>query len=128
MVPTGPKSSVTHRRLPSGRATLLTETDSVLKPPQPLNFDMSAVAWPFGVRPLKADPLSASRLTPPVWQPEGVGAGGPVGDSEYVPVAVAPVESVTVTEKVWVPLVVGEPSIRPDGRSVSPAGAVPENL
>src|SRR3954454_25207644 len=108
MVPTGPKSSVPQSRLPSGRATFLTETERVLKPPQPLNFVSSAVPRPLGVRPVKSGPLCAARRVPPVCQPAGVGDGGSVTDIEYAPVAVAPAESVTVTKNVCVPLVVGE--------------------
>src|SRR3954469_4529636 len=145
MVPTGPKSSVTHSLRPSGRLTLLTETLSRLKPPQPLNLDMSAVAWPLGVRPPPphasppapcprpppppmAGPLSDSRFVPPVWQPGGVGGGGSVTVSENAPVEVAPVASVTVTEKVCVPFGVGAPRSSPDDRSVRPAGGVPVHL
>src|SRR3954449_10294675 len=128
MVPTGPKSSVTHSLRPSGRLTLLTETLSRLKPPQPLNLDMSAVAWPLGVRPPMAGPLSDSRFVPPVWQPGGVGGGGSVTVSENEPVEVAPVASVTVTEKVCVPFAVGEPRSSPDDRSVKPAGGWPDHV
>ena len=39
---------------------MLTETDSVLKPPQPLNFVMSAVADPLGVRLLNVGPLKVA--------------------------------------------------------------------
>src|SRR3954451_7832304 len=128
MVPTAPKSRVTQSCAPSGRFTLLTETDRVLKPPQPLNFDMSAVADPLGVRLLKVGPLRASLLTPPVWQPGGVGPGGFATVSENVPVAVDPSASVTVTLKVDVPSLVGEPKIVPEGRSVRPAGTVPDQV
>src|SRR3954466_2509601 len=76
IVPTAPKSRVTQSRVPSGRFTWLTETVRALKPPQPLNFVMSAVADPLGVRLLNVGPLRASFLTPPVWQPAGVGPGG----------------------------------------------------
>src|SRR5437763_246285 len=93
MVPTALKSRVTQRTEPSGRFTLLTRTDSVLNPPQPLNWDISALAWPLGVLPLNTGPDRASFLTPPVWQPDGVGAGGPVTVSENVPVAVPPLAS-----------------------------------
>src|ERR671939_1145893 len=116
------KSSVTQRTLPSARFTSLTCTDKRLKPPQPLNFVSSAVAWPLGVLPLKVEPLRGSLSVPPVWQPGGVGGGGSVTVSENVPVAVAPLASVTVTVNVEVPFTLGEPSRRPDGRSVSPAG------
>jgi hypothetical protein len=44
IVPTGPKSRVTHSCVPSGRFTLLTCTERMLKPPQPLNCDSSATA------------------------------------------------------------------------------------
>src|SRR6478735_5064107 len=128
MNPTAPKSSVTQSCVPSGRFTLLTCTDRRLKPPHPLNRVSSDVAWPLGVRPLKADPLSASRSTPPVWQPGGVGGGGSVTVSENVPVAVAPVASVTVTVNVEVPVALGAPSSRPDGRSVRPAGTCPDHV
>jgi hypothetical protein len=104
---------------------LLTRTDSVLNPPQPLNWDISALAWPLGVLPLNTGPDRASFLTPPVWQPDGVGAGGPVTVSENVPVAVPPLASATVTWKVDVPIVVGAPRSRPDGRSVRPDGGRP---
>src|SRR5262249_7907052 len=63
---------------------------------------------------------------PPVWQPGGVGGGGPVTVSENVPVAVAPAASVTVTVNVDVPVAVGAPSSSPDGRSVRPAGGRPD--
>src|SRR4029079_12934253 len=48
--------------------------------------------------------------------------------SENVPVAFAPAESVTVTVNVEVPLTLGAPSRRPDGRSVSPAGTCPDHV
>src|SRR5919202_5718916 len=121
IVPTGWKSSVTQSRVPSGRLTSLTWTDRRLKPPQPLNFVSSAVACPLGVRPLIGGPLSVSFRVPPVWQPGGVGGGGSVTVSEYVPVAVAPAESVTVTVNVEVPSTVGVPRRSPDGRRVNPA-------
>src|SRR5919199_212504 len=89
---------------------------------------MPAVAWPLGVRPLNAGPLRASFFVPPVWQPGGVGGGGSVTVSENVPLAVAPLASVTVTVKVEVPFTVGEPSRRPDGRSVNPAGTCPDHV
>src|SRR5919204_3168523 len=120
IVPTGPKSSVTQRTLPSGRLTSFTWTDRRLKPPQPLNFVSSAVASPLGVRPLKVGPLSGSFSVPPVWQPGGEGGGGSVTVSENEPLAVAPDASVTVTVNTEVPFVVGEPKTSPDGRSVSP--------
>jgi hypothetical protein len=47
---------------------------------------------------------------------------------ENVPVAAVPVASVTVTWKVDVPSADGAPNVSPEGRSVSPAGSVPENL
>src|SRR6478672_11584530 len=128
MNPTAPKSSVTQSCVPSGRFTLLTCTDRRLKPPHPLNRVSSDVAWPLGVRPLKADPVSGSRSTPPVWQPGGVGGGGSVTVSVNVPVAVAPFASVTVTEKLDVPFVVGAPSTSPDGRRVRPAGMLPDHV
>src|SRR5919198_1078280 len=80
IVPTGLKSSVTQRTLPSGRLTFLTCADRRLKPPQPLNCVSSAVAWPLGVRPPIGEPLSDSRTVPPVWHPGGVGVGD--GDRE----------------------------------------------
>src|SRR5919204_3115623 len=128
IVPTGPKSSVTQRTLPSGRLTSLTWTDRRLKPPQPLNFVSSAVAWPLGVLPLNAGPLKSSFRVPPVWQPGGLGGGGSMTVSENVPVDFAPAESVTVTVKVEVPFTLGEPSRRPDGRRVSPAGTCPDQV
>src|SRR5919205_3546099 len=94
IVPTGLKSSVTHRTLPSGRFTSLTWTDRRLKPPQPLNLVSSAVAWPLGVLPLNEGPLRGSLRVPPVWQPDGVGGGGSVTVSENVPVALDPAASV----------------------------------
>ena len=48
--------------------------------------------------------------------------------SEKVPVAVAPLASVTVTLKVEVPSVVGSPISRPEGRSVNPAGTWPDQV
>src|SRR5947209_882103 len=90
IVPTGLKSRVTYRTVPSGRLPSLTWTVRTEKPPQPLNLVSSAVATPRGVLPPMADPLSDSRSTPPVWQPGGVGAGGLVTVSENVPVAVFP--------------------------------------
>src|SRR3954467_2077847 len=48
--------------------------------------------------------------------------------SENVPVALAPVESVTVTLNVTVPLALGAPRSRPDERSVSPAGTWPDQV
>src|ERR687885_501700 len=128
IVPTGPKSSVTHSTVPSGRFTFLTCTERRLKPPQPLNFVSSAVAWPLGVLPLNAEPLKDSLSVPPVWQPDGVGGGGSVTVSENVPVAFAPAESVTVTVKVEVPFTLGAPSRSPEGRSVSPAGTCPDHV
>src|SRR4051794_41923522 len=107
MVPTAPKSRVTQSCVPSGRFTLLTETDKVLKPPQPLNFVMSAVADPLGVRVLKIGPLRASFLTPPVWQPAGVGGGRRATVSEHGPVAGGPAASGTATVKAEVPSGVG---------------------
>src|ERR687887_2886403 len=114
IVPTGLKSSVTQRTLPPGRLTSLTWTERRLKPPQPLNFVSSALAWPLGVLPLNDGPLKGSLRTPPVWQPDGDGGGGSVTVSEKLPVAVAPAASVTVTEKVEVPFALGAPSRRPD--------------
>src|SRR5205814_10142580 len=73
-----------------------------------------------------AGPLSTSRSVPPVWQPEGVGGGASVAVSENVPVAVAPVASVTVTVNVEAPLTLGAPR-RPDDRSVNPAGTSPDH-
>src|ERR687888_504668 len=128
IVPTGLKSSVTQRTLPSGRFTSLTCTESRLKPPQPLNCVSSACAWPLGVLPLNAGPLRGSLSVPPVWQPGGVGGGGSVTVSEKVPVAFAPAESVTVTVNVEVPFTLGAPSRRPEGRSVSPAGTCPDQV
>src|SRR3954469_21785432 len=128
IVPTGWKSSVTQSCVPSGSLTFLTWTDRRLKPPQPLNFDMSAVAVPLGVLPLRAGPLSELRLVPPVWQPGGVGAGVSVEVTENVPDAVAPVASVTVTGNVEVPSADGAPSSSPEGRSVSPAGGEPDQV
>src|SRR5919205_2021855 len=89
IVPTGWKSRVTQRTLPSGRLTSLTWTERRLKPPQPLNFVSSAVAWPLGVLPLNAGPLKGSFRVPPVWQPGGLGGGGSVTVSENVPLAFA---------------------------------------
>src|SRR4051812_50141642 len=86
---------------------------------------MSAVADPFGVRLLKVGPLRVSFLTPPVWQPPGVGPGGLATVSENVPVAVDPSASVTVTLNVDVPSVVGDPRTSPEGLSARPAGAPP---
>jgi hypothetical protein len=60
------------------------------RPPQPLRRVMSALAWPREVLALSADPDSPSVFVPPVWQPEGVGAGA-VTVSENVPVAGAAV-------------------------------------
>src|ERR687885_1221008 len=128
IVPTAPKSSVTQSRVPSGRFTSLTWTDRRLKPPQPLNFVSSAVAWPLGVLPLNAGPLKDSLSVPPVGQPDGVGGGGSMTVSENVPVAFAPAESVTVTVNVEVPFTLGAPSRSPDGRSVSPAGTCPDHV
>src|SRR3954466_7943252 len=128
IVPTAPKSRVTQSFVPSGRFTLLTDTDSVLKPPQPLNFVMSARADPLGVRLLKAGPLSASDLTPPVWQPPGVGPGGLATVSENVPEAVDPSVSVTVTLNVDVPSVVGDPKTSREGLSARPDGTVPDHV
>src|SRR5215472_3225089 len=128
IVPTAWKSRVTHSWLPSGRLTLLTWTDRTLKPPHPLNCVSFAVACPPGTWPLNAGPLSGSVNVPPVWQPGGVGGGGPVTVSENVPVAVAPAASVTVTVNVEVPVVVGAPSSSPDGRSASPAGGCPDQV
>src|SRR5918912_4412383 len=122
------KSSVTQRTLPSARFTSLTCTDRRLKPPQPLNFVSSAVAWPLGVLPLNAEPLKDSLSVPPVWQPDGVGGGGSMTVSEKVPVAFAPAESVTVAVNVEVPFTLGAPSRSPDGRSVSPAGTWPDHV
>src|SRR6266851_3474873 len=128
IVPTGLKSRVTHSCVPSGRFTFLTPTDRTLKPPQPLNCVSSAMAVPLGVWPLNDGPLSASFSFPPVWQPRGLGAGGPVTVSENVPVAVAPAASVTVTVNVDVPVVAGAPSSSPEDRSVNPAGGCPEKV
>lgn len=47
---------------------------------------------------------------------------------ENVPVTVVPAESVTVTVKVCVPVMAGAPSSSPVGRSVSPAGGVPDQV
>jgi len=66
IVPTVPKSSVTHSTAPSGRLTFFTCTERRLKPPQPLKRDSSAVAVPLGVRPPMDGPLSVSRNVPPV--------------------------------------------------------------
>src|SRR3954453_14476898 len=86
IVPTGPKSSVTQRTLPSGSATFLTDTASRLKPPPPLNLASSATASPVGVFPRNDEPLNGSFSVPPVWQPGGVGGGGSVTVSVNVPV------------------------------------------
>src|SRR5215207_2993444 len=128
ITPTGLKSRVTHSRVPSGRLTFLTMTDRVLKPPQALNWVSSAKAVPLGIWPLSDGPLSGSLSLPPVWQPDGLGAGGPVTVSENVPVAVVPAASVTVAANVCVPRVVGVPSSSPDGRSVNPAGGCPDQV
>src|SRR6266851_9306866 len=48
------------------------------------------MAVPLGVLSLNDGPVSASFSFPPVWQPGGVGDGGPVTVRENVPVAVAP--------------------------------------
>src|SRR4051794_16246224 len=88
---------------------------------------MSAVADPFGVRLLKVGPLRVSFLTPPVWQPPGVGPGGLATVSENVPVAVDPSASVTVTLNVDVPSVVGDPRTSPEGLSARPAGTAPDH-
>ena len=74
---------------------------------------------------MKVEPLRDSVRMPPVWQPGGVGGGGFATVSENVPVAVAPVESVTVTVNVDLPVVVGAPSMSPEARSVSPARGLP---
>ena len=66
IVPTGLKSSVTQSRVPSGRFTLLTWTNRMLKPPHPLKRVSSAVATPLGVRPPIAGPLRTLRSVPPV--------------------------------------------------------------
>src|SRR5215212_6525336 len=126
IVPTGLKSSVTQSTVPSGRFTFLTCAVRRLKPPQPLNFVSSAVAWPLGVLPLNVAPLSVLRNVPPVWHPDGDGGGGPVAVSEKVPVVLAPAASVTVTWNVDVPSAEGAPRARPDGRSVMPAGTTPD--
>src|SRR5919201_5882856 len=128
IVPTGWKSSVTQRTLPSVRLTSLTWTERRLKPPQPLNCVSSALASPLGVFPLKAGPLRGSFRTPPVWQPGGEGGGGSVTVSENDPVALAPAASVTVTVNVEVPLTFGAPRRRPGGRSVNPAGTCPDHV
>src|SRR5919198_1972602 len=128
IVPTGWKSRVTQRTLPSGRLTSLTWTERRVKPPQPLNFVSSALASPLGVLPLNDVPLKGSLRTPPVWQPGGVGGGGSVTVSEKLPVAVAPAASVTVTVNVEVPFTLGAPSSRPDGRSVNPVGTCPDHV
>src|SRR3954452_19817918 len=135
IVPTAPKSRVTQSFVPSGRFTLLTETVRVLKPPQPLNFVMSAVADPLGVRVLEVGPLRASFFTPPGSAAAGdrggrvgVGGGGRATVSENVPVAVEPSASVTVTLKVDVPSVVGDPKTSPEGLSARPAGTAPDHV
>src|SRR5919201_4942071 len=128
IVPTGWKSSVTQRTLPSVRLTSLTWTERRLKPPQPLNCVSSALASPLGVLPLNEGPLSGSFSTRPVCQPGGEGGGGSVTVSENVPVAVAPAASVTVTLKVEVPFTPGAPRRRPDWRSVNPAGTCPDHV
>src|SRR5919202_1323616 len=92
IVPTGMKSSVTHRTVPSGRLTSLTCVDRRLKPPQPLNFVSSAEASPLGVRPLNAGPLNPPFRPPPVWHRGGAGGGGSARVGENVPVTVAPAE------------------------------------
>src|SRR4051812_15155176 len=89
---------------------------------------MSAVADPLGVRLLKVGPLRVSFLTPPVWQPAGVAVGGLATVNENVPVAVDRSASVTVTLKVDVPSVVGDPNTSPEGLSARPAGTVPDHV
>src|SRR4051794_33690668 len=89
---------------------------------------MSAVAEPLGVRLLKVGPLRVSFLTPPVWQPAGVGPGGLATVSENVPVAVDPSASVSVTLKVEDPSEVGDPKTSPEGLSTRPAGTVPDHV
>src|SRR6185503_4082718 len=128
IVPTGPKSRVAHSWVPLGTFTLDTEMDSTLKPPQPLNLVSSTIAVPVGVWPLNDGPLRASFGLPPVWQPLGLGAGELVTVRVNVPVAVAPVASVTVAVKLAGPRVVGAPSSRPDGRRVKPAGGCPDQV
>jgi hypothetical protein len=51
-----------------------------------------------------------------------------VAVSENVPDAVAPAASVTVTVNVEVPVALGAPRRRPDGRSVNPAGTCPDHV
>src|SRR5215213_9398714 len=97
IVPTGLKSSVTQRTVPSGRLMFLTCADRRLKPPHALKRVSSATATPLGVLPPNAAPDSTSFSVPPVWQPAGEGGGGSVTVSENVPVAVAPAASATVT-------------------------------
>src|SRR3954452_20171681 len=89
---------------------------------------MSAAADPLGVRLLKVGPLRASLLTPPVWQPAGVGPGGLGTVSENVPGTVDPSASVTGTLKVDVPSVVADPRTSPEGLSARPAGTVPDHV
>ena len=73
-------------------------------------------------------PLRFSFSFRPVWQPGGLGGGGPVTVSENVPVAVAPAASVTVAVNIEVPRVVGAPSSSPEARSVNPAGGCPDQV
>src|SRR5262249_62404276 len=97
-------------------------------PARPRAGDASAVACPRGVCRLRGGRRSGWVGVPPVWQPGGVGGGGPVTVSENVPAAVAPAASVTVTVNVNVPVVAGAPSSSPDGRSANPGGGCPDHV
>src|SRR5262249_59747440 len=125
LFPTAGRPRGTHGGGRGGRLRLWPGTDRTWKPPQPLNCVSSAVACPRGTWPLTAGPLSASVNVPPVWQPGGVGGGGPVTVSENVPVAVAPAASVTVTVNVEVPVVAGAPGRSPDGGPARPGRGGP---
>src|SRR4051812_37222552 len=122
IVPTGLKSSVTQRTVPSGRATSLTCAVSRLKPPQPLNRVSSASASPLGVRPLSPVPRGSSSGPPPVGNRGGGGGGGSVRVRETGRVAVVPGASVPVGVNVAAPSALGAPGRTPGGRNVRPAG------
>ena len=65
VVPGGWKSRVTHSWVPSGRLTLLTWTDRMLNPPQPLKLRLIRGGQPIGGPPVERGPLGISVKVPP---------------------------------------------------------------
>src|SRR5436305_12083772 len=115
--------------VPLGMLTPLIDALRIEYPPQVVTRDSSSTAWPLGVLPPIAGPvIDALTLLgwPPIFgQPAGPSGGGGVTLMLNCWLAVLPIESVALTEKVDTPTVVGDPVICPLGASVTPAGRAP---